>query len=267
MYEKARFMLAASAFALSAFATSMASAQESFGYACTDCPASWPTLDILNNNCGGSLQSPIAFSRGDAKFKRRHSRLSVDYGEDVRLLEETLSTNIEWKDEMIGDNTVRLRGSSYEFLQFHFHSTAEHVVNGERSDLEMHFVNQAADESLLVLAVFIKEGDENAAFDPIITSLETAGEQDVHVDLRALLPRRLASFRYIGSTTTPPCVGGVRWVLLKQHVELSGDQMKVVQDEIRDINGGFDNNRTIQNRERRVIRMVRQPRRYGRRGW
>jgi carbonic anhydrase len=227
---------------------------QAFGYGCEICPANWPNLPILNNNCGGPNQSPIAFSDGDARS--REAVLQVNYGDNVALQEEELSTNIEWKDEPPGDNTVRFEGTTYAFVQFHFHSTAEHVINGERSDLEMHFVHQASDGSLLVLAVFIEAGDANDEFAPIITSLEISGEQEIAVDLRALLPGRLASFRYQGSTTTPPCTGGVQWILLKQQVELSAAQIEMIRDAIRELNDGFDNNRTVQNRERRVINTV-----------
>ena len=231
----------------------VAEAQD-FGYACDTCPANWPHLAISNNNCGGPHQSPIAFSNGDAKSKRRRHQLRVNYSRDVELKEEELSTNIEWKEESPGENTVRFKGTTYDFVQFHFHSTAEHVINGERSNLEMHFVNQASDDSLLVLAVFIEAGDENDTFAPIIMSLETSSEQEIEVDLRALLPGQLRFFRYQGSTTTPPCTGGVQWILLKRHVELSATQIGVIQEAIQDLNGGFDNNRTVQNREERVIK-------------
>ncbi len=235
------------------FSVTSATAQDAFGYTCETCPANWPNLNIVNNNCGGPDQSPIAFSKGDARFPWRLARLKVNYG-DLEVEEEEKATNIEWPTTEPGQSTVKLKETTYNFIQFHFHSTAEHVINGERSNLEMHFVNQAEDGSLLVLAVFIGKGAENAAFAPIIESIETSEEQSFFVDLGALLPRNLRSFRYIGSTTTPPCTGGVQWILLKKQVELSPDQIEEIQNEIRGLNGGFDNNRTIQNREGRKIK-------------
>lgn len=103
-----------------------------------------------------------------------------------------------------------LEDGTFNFVQFHFHSTSEHVINGERAPLEMHFVNQALNGSIAVLAVFIKEGEDNPEFDTIVASVEAPGEQIIEVDLDSLLPRSLRSFRYLGSTTTPPCVAGVQ---------------------------------------------------------
>lgn len=221
---------------------------DEYGYACDTCPSNWGKLDIEDNNCGGERQSPIAFSFGDTRGKGR-SRLKVDFGHELVSPEET-TTNIEWGIED-SHNTVRFNGQDYVFQQFHFHTTAEHVVNGERSNLEMHIVTNAPDGATLVLAVFIETGDENAAFNPIIDKLR--GGDDPVVDLRALLPEKLAAFGYTGSTTTPPCSADVDWRLFKMPVELSVEQIAAIEHAIFDINEGFDNNRPIQNREGRAI--------------
>ena len=42
----------------------------------------------------------------------------------------------------------------YQLLQFHFHWPAEHVIDGKRSDLEMHLVHKHSNSGkLLVIAV------------------------------------------------------------------------------------------------------------------
>lgn len=247
--------LALPGFALLAFSAPALSQDSDFGYACSNCPAAWPGLDITDNNCGGPEQSPIALSDGEAEFEPR-PRLRVRY-HDASVVEDVRSTNVEYADEEPGDNVVRLGSVRYSFDQFHFHSAAEHVVNGERSDLEMHFVNRAADGAVLVLAAFIEEGRHNPAFEPIVDVIDAPDVMQVdmvEVELDNLLPQDLASFRYTGSTTTPPCSGGVTWVLLREHVELSQDQIETIQTAIRDgLNAGFNNNRSVQNREFRSI--------------
>lgn len=236
-----------------------AGSDDTFGYTCEDCPSNWANLDVASNSCGGSDQSPIAFSRKDARSKRRLPRLRVDYSDFVGLAKEELATNVEYKDETPGENSLTLDGETYTFVQFHFHSAAEHVLNGNRSPLELHFVHQSGDGDLLVLGVFIKEGDRtNEAFESITSTIGDAAVPDgseVDVELASLPPRKLASFRYTGSTTTPPCSGGVQWILLKQQVALSTEQIEAIQTSIRDINDGFDNNRPIQNRDDRIVKM------------
>lgn len=242
--------------ALAAFSAAAEGAGSDFGYACETCPAAWPELDIHDNNCGGIDQSPIALSDGDARF-RRTLRLQVSY-EETAVLEDIKSTNVEYAADGPGDNTVTLGQTTYTFDQFHFHTTAEHVVNGERSALEMHFVNRAADGGVLVLAAFIEVGDANPAFEPIVGAIgdpDVTTVDEIDVALGDLLPEDLAFFRYTGSTTTPPCTGGVKWVLLREHVELSENQISAIQSAIREgLNDGFNNNRSIQNREFRRIR-------------
>ena len=221
---------------------------EPYGYACENCPANWENLIIDGNNCGGPDQSPIAFDAVSAKGPRS-PRLEVDYRDELVDPEGTL-TNIEWGNEA-NNSSVWLKGKSYFFKQFHFHTTAEHVLNGERSDLEMHFVNKTDAGATVVVGVFIKAGEQNPAYAPITDGLP--GAEQAAVDLRSLLPEKLSAFAYTGSTTTPPCSADVEWRLLTTPVELSQAQIYVIQDEIRLINDGFDNNRTIQNRERREI--------------
>jgi len=62
-----------------------------------------------------------------------------------------------------------------------------------------------------------------------------------------LFPRKLDYYRYNGSLTTPPCSEGVRWIILKEQVEASKDQI----EQIHKIIG--DNNRAIQPLNARVI--------------
>jgi len=242
------------AFLISVAGTAAAT-DEDYGYACDNCPSNWGNLHIDDNNCGGPRQSPIAFSFGDTSGKDR-SRLKVDYASEF-VSPEFTTTNIEWGNEN-SYSTVRFNGQEYTFQQFHFHTTSEHVVNGERSNLELHFVNKTPDGATLVLAVFIEAGDENEAFKPITDNLP--GAEGAFVDLRALLPEKLAAFGYTGSTTTPPCSPDVAWRLFKKPVELSAEQIEAIENDILEINVGFDNNRPIQNREGRTITGPRHPR-------
>lgn len=219
-----------------------------YGYACVNCPSNWENLDIEGNNCGGPNQSPVAFDAVSAKGPRS-PRLEVDYGVEVVDPKDTL-TNIEWGNEA-NNSSVWLNGKAYFYQQFHFHTTAEHVVDGERSDLEMHFVNKNNEGATVVVGVFIQDGEQNPAYAPITDGLP--GAEGAVVDLRSLLPEKLTAFAYTGSTTTPPCSADVEWRLLTTPVELSQAQIDAIRNEIRLINDGFDNNRTIQNRDGRKI--------------
>ena len=227
-----------------------------FRYACEDCPANWGNLAGGETCLLGTIQSPIAFAKKTAK-KKRLPRLRPRFGDSL-LEVERLSTNFEaFVEEGL---FTRVGQKRFELLQFHFHSTSEHVVDGERSAVEMHFVHRAADGALAVIGVFIEEGDNLDALDPLIEALsEVIGlpeEDSLEVEpiaVGAILPDSLRSYRYLGSTTTPACTEPVNWILLDEPIEMSGEQIAAIQDTIRDINDGFDNNRPIQNRNGRKV--------------
>jgi len=56
-----------------------------------------------------------------------------------------------------------------------------------------------------------------------------------------LLPANRDYYRYNGSLTTPPCTEGVRWVVMKQPMTISKEQLEAFKTTL-----GFDNNRPVQ---------------------
>ena len=59
-------------------------------------------------------------------------------------------------------STLTVAGCEYELIQFHFHHSSEHTVDGHFFDLELHLVHRDADGRLLVVTVFIEEGAADA---------------------------------------------------------------------------------------------------------
>ena len=47
------------------------------------------------------------------------------------------------------------------------------------------------------------------------------------VDLNELLPQDQRYYQFLGSLTTPPCTEGVLWLVIKQPVALSREQLKL----------------------------------------
>ena len=243
-------------------------AEEAFTYDCETCPTNWGNLPGENfAQCiEGDAQSPIAYDEETAQRKRL-PRLRPRFGESV-LEVERLGTNFEAFVEA-GSGFTRVGRKRFELIQYHFHSASEHVVNGERFPLEMHFVHRASDGALAVLAVLIKEGEELEEIEPLIEALPAVAMADVGesvevetIDVSELLPDTRKSFRYTGSTTTPPCAPNVSWIILAKPLEMSAEQIEAIQDTIRGFNSRlllsgkfveFDNNRPIQDRNGRVV--------------
>lgn len=148
--------------------------------------------------------------------------------------------------------TVTVNGVVYSLLQFHFHTASEHEINGHKYPLELHMVHQAQDGSLLVVGVFIHEGNKaHPELRKIFSDLpqNTMDNKEVaSFKLAKLLPSDHTSFRYDGSLTTPPFTEGVKWVVLDQTIEMSTRQIAAFKELY-----PTDNSREVQELNGRVI--------------
>ena len=128
-----------------------------------------------------------------------------------------------------GSRTV-ITDQPFDLVQFHFHHPSEHLLSGRPFEMELHFVHRSAEGRLAVLAVFVRQGRENAALAPIWTAMprEKGEPQQVGtmVDAAALLPVDRRYFRYRGSLTTPPCSEGVLWTVFRDPIEASQEQIR-----------------------------------------
>ena len=119
--------------------------------------------------------------------------------------------------------------------------------------MELHFVNQNANNQLAVLGLMIKEGASNPFLEKawnVIPTEETteAVNWTEPIDLISLLPKDKDSFRYNGSLTTPPCSEAVKWMVLEEPIEMSKEQI----DKFREIFP--DNHRPIQTLNEREVK-------------
>lgn len=81
----------------------------------------------------------------------------------------------------------------------------------------MHLVHKNPEGKLLVNGALAQEGEEHK-------ELALAGAYQF--DVMKVLPKDQEHFyAYEGSLTTPPCTKGMQWVVLKEPIELSGDQI------------------------------------------
>ena len=242
------FRTALPAIALACGLAEPASAQL-FGYACETCPTNWAVLSEGFEACRvGKEQSPIDISEPRLQWL---APVRFDYGE-VALVSVDRTVNIEL--ELEDQAGIRVRGERFETVQFHFHSLSEHFLFGEQFDLELHLVHRSADGDLLVIGRFIVPGDPLEELDEVIAAIEGGGGFEVKdFDLDTFIPSQPTSYRYRGSTTTPPCTEGVQWILLTEPLELSEDQIERIQLALQDLNEGFDNARPLLSRNGRPI--------------
>ena len=135
------------------------------------------------------------------------------------------------------NSLVLFNGHSYQFLQLHFHDPSEHHLDGTSYPMEMHLVHKDSEGKLLVIGVLVQEGTENVEMaqagawvkQQVGHRMLQSGEEVIgayQFDLMNVLPKNREHFyAYGGSLTTPPCTEGVQWIVFKEHIELSKDQI------------------------------------------
>jgi carbonic anhydrase len=190
-------------------------------------PDHWGELTPAFATCTtGQLQSPIDLR--DAEDSEA-PRIRASYRPTPLELENNGHTLESVPEE---EQTLRIGGKEFGLAQFHMHVPSEHTVTGRRYPLELHFVHQATDGERAVLGVLVKRGERNETFGRLPLLREEGQTETVEVpfNLRALMPRRLAAYRYLGSLTTPPCSEGIRWNVAVEPIELSRRQIARVRD-------------------------------------
>lgn len=133
----------------------------------------------------------------------------------------TFQGQTTYDDRVVGEQflvhgTLQLAGETWQLERFHFHDGAEHLIDGQRHDAEIHFVFLQG-ERVLVLAVLADASRE-------VTSTPIAAIFNGPVaatTLVALLPTERAYYRYVGSLTTPPLGRDVTWLVLAQPIMIT----------------------------------------------
>lgn len=197
-------------------------------------PRFWGKLDADFSLCkDGHSQSPIDIGKTTPaslqKLRKDFSPAKLQIVHHEHIADEINDGHTIQVNYSEGD-TLTIGDTSFELIQFHFHSPSEHTVKGKHYPMEMHFVHKSASGALAVVGVFIEQGAHNAAFDPIWSNLPTKKGVESHfehvqVNVDDLLPHRVESYRYDGSLTTPPCSEGVKWIVMKSPIQLSAEQI------------------------------------------
>jgi carbonic anhydrase len=125
---------------------------------------------------------------------------------------------------------IRIDGRAYDLLQFHFHRPSEEHIDGKPSVMVVHFVHKNLEGELAVLAVMLREGNENPGIKTLWTHAPPKEGPEVVPDgvmfnPANLLPREMDFFHYDGSLTTPPCTEKVKFFILKSQVNISKEQV------------------------------------------
>jgi len=135
-----------------------------------------------------------------------------------------------------GNYSVTTQGKKFNLVQWHYHSPAEHVIDGKYFPLEAHYVHQAADGHLLVVAVMIGVAVEQSSvgyeasmyLNNVFDGLPNQGFSPYLFPWYGFSPSisppqsfDKVHFEYVGSLTSPPCTHGLQWIISGNPVYIS----------------------------------------------
>lgn len=192
-------------------------------------PQSWGRLKPEYLTCAtGKRQSPIHIEETET-LKGPAEAIQFRYAPSKGTV---LNNGHTIQVNVYGDNSLTVRGSTYQLVQFHFHHPSEERVNHQTYPMVAHFVHRNDLGQLAVLAVLMESGDAN----PLIQNVWTYMPLDVNdsvrmppelINVNDILPKDQRYYQFMGSLTTPPCTEGVLWLVLKQPVTISREQLRL----------------------------------------
>jgi len=131
---------------------------------------------------------------------------------------------------------LRVGADAYRLRSLHWHTPADHALDGRRPGMEMHLVHTHEQTgALLVVGVHYREQPYPSTTAPLLPIFSRFAElksaatfPPPQLDLPELLPhapRRYTSYRYDGSLTTADDDGvfreGVQWIVLRDQAPVS----------------------------------------------
>ncbi len=209
-----------------------------WGYNQTNGPEKWAELDDSYKKCStGKSQSPININTQITKPSK--DKLAIKYYADSTHI---INTKHSVKLNFAKQSSISFNKNNYKLIQAHFHTPSENKINNKSFPLELHLVHQDNKGNLLVIGVFFNEGNFHNELHKIITNIPSGKYETKplkNINIKQLLPEKNGYFSFTGSLTTPPCTENVQWLVLKDQLQASKEQIhalnKIMQNNARSI--------------------------------
>lgn len=225
-----------------------------WGYSEANGPSVWPKLFP---QAAGEHQSPVNIQ---TRQTRQDSDLQSNPLKWTYVPENTRSLvnpGYCWRVDVNGTGSELCGGPleyNYVLEQFHCHwgcsdqRGSEHTVDGKEYSGELHLVHWnktkyssfaealGQPDGLAVLGVFLQVGKAHPELEkianllPFITHKGDRITIPSAVDPAKFLPKNPAYWTYFGSLTTPPFSESVTWILFKDAMEVSQDQLEAFRN-------------------------------------
>jgi carbonic anhydrase len=128
-------------------------------------------------------------------------------------------------------------GQTYTAIQFTFHQPAEHLVNGQRADMEMYITHRDENTSSILNFALLFNVEAGALDNKFLGSI--GYDNPVLGGLRSFAPigevnlmelflggdmSKVRAWEYSGSLTIPPCTEGQKFLVFKEQRVMSRKQ-------------------------------------------
>ena len=232
-------------------------AHSEWSYAGETSPEHWAEIE-KNSDCSGKYQSPINIIDINVIEKKDDSSRNTLFYSPKTILTKVRNNGHTVQFDFDKGDSICSSDAHYDLIQIHFHEPSEHTVNGVRYPIETHFVHQSKEGDYTVLAIFGIEGKESEAVESMESYLPLAnGEEkviDKSLDLTSIFPENKDYYFYRGSLTTPPCTENVNWIIFKNPIVVSLEEVIKLRD-----NMPLRNYRNEQPLNDRLVHLYRDP--------
>jgi carbonic anhydrase len=198
-------------------------------------PAKWGALAPGESACGGKTQSPIS-QKGDLRGGLKPILFSYRPGGG-----KLVNNGHMMQMDFASGSSIVLDGITFELKQLHFHTPSENRTKGKSYPMEAHLVHADKDGHLAVVVVMIEQGAKNPAIAGLWLAMLIA-QQDTSAPVQlfsaaALLPEARNYDRFKDALTTLPRTECVRWVVMKQPIFASAEQVAAFATALHASNG------------------------------
>ncbi len=197
-----------------------------WGYKGDSGPKNWHKLDPKYVMCkAGKNQSPIDVANS---IGAELEPIQFTYEKPAT---EILNNGHAIQVNVSGGNTITLAGREFELKQFHFHAPSENLIDGKPFAMEVHLVHVDKDgNAAAVIGVMFDKGNKNQVIETLWKQMpqKTGERQEISTEVHPMdiLPEEKDYYRFNGSLTTPPCSEGLWWLVMKDILTVSNQQVE-----------------------------------------
>lgn len=190
-------------------------------------PEHWIEIE-KNSDCNGKHQSPINIINKNADSVATKGDLKILYN-TTTLISEVENNGHSIQFDFESGDSINYKNETYYLKQIHFHEPSEHKINGVIYPIEIHLVHVNKFGNITVLGILGEEGEESQLFEffESFLPIKNGATKDIHqkIDLSSLFLEDKNYYSYGGSLTTPPCTENVNWIVFKEPITLSVEEV------------------------------------------